>query len=85
MSCKCSNLSPFLWNKNRTPSIFADDPLFKSKNGTSLTAGQIMSEVVKRKRKENENHGTIYGLIKDREEAMLKAKRFHVYSKAGIK
>ncbi len=44
-----------------------------------------MTEVVKKKRKQNENHGTIYGLNKDREEAMLKAKRFHVYSKAGAK
>jgi hypothetical protein len=85
MKCKCSPLSPFLWHQQTTPSIFANDPLFKGKGDHSLSAGHIMTEVVKKKRKQNENHGTIYGLNKDREEAMLKAKRFHVYSKAGAK
>jgi hypothetical protein len=74
-----------LWYKNPRPSIFANDPVFKAKGANALSAGHIMTEVVKKKRKEDQNHGTIYGLIKDREEAMLKAKRFHMYSKAGTK
>lgn len=44
-----------------------------------------MTEVVKKKRKENESHGTIYGLVKYREKAIIKAKRFNMYSKAGTK
>jgi hypothetical protein len=85
MTCNCPPNSPFHWKENPRPSIFANDPVFKAKGANALSAGHIMTEVVKKKRKEDQNHGTIYGLIKDREEAMLKAKRFHMYSKAGTK
>ena len=68
-----------------TPTIFATDPVFMAKGANALSAGQIMTEVVRKKRKQDQSHGTIYGLAKDRKEAMLKAKRFHVYSKAGAK
>ena len=84
MTCNCPPSSPFLWKEHPRPSIFADDPVFKAKGANALSAGHIMTEVVKKKRKDNESHGTIYGLSKDREEAMLKAKRFHVFSKAGV-
>lgn len=83
MKCSCPEHSPFRWAERTTPSIFATDPLFMAKGKDMLSAGHIATEVVKRKRKENVNHGTMYGLSKDRKEAMLKAKRFHVYSKAG--
>lgn len=85
MKCTCPDHSPFKWMNRTTPSIFATDPLFMAKGANALSAGQIMTEVVKRKRKQDQNHGTIYGLAKDRKEAMLKAKQFHVYSKAGTK
>lgn len=85
MKCTCPDHSPFKWMNRTTPSIFATDPLFMAKGANALSAGQIMTEVVKRKRKQDQNHGTIYGLAKDRKEAMLKAKQFHVYSKAGVK
>jgi hypothetical protein len=49
------------------------------------TASQISTEVVKRKRDEGTDMGTIYGLNKERDEALLHAKRFHVFSKAGTK
>jgi hypothetical protein len=39
--------------------------------------------VVKRKRDEGIEVGTIYGLNKERDEALLHAKRFHVFSKAA--
>ena len=85
MKCSCPEHSPFRWMERTTPSIFATDPVFKAKGVDSLSAGQIMTEVVRKKRKQDQSHGTIYGLAKDRKEAMLKAKRFHVYSKAGTK
>ena len=82
---KNPDADPFRWREHSTPSIFANDPAFMAKGVDSLSTSQIMTEVVKKKRKENKNHGTIYGLSKDREEAILKSKRFHVYSRAGDK
>jgi hypothetical protein len=84
MTCTCHPLSPFHWQQHPRPSIFADDPLFKAKN-SGKTASQISTEVVKRKRDEGTDMGTIYGLNKERDEALLHAKRFHVFSKAGTK
>lgn len=85
MKCTCPQHSPFRWMERTTPSVFAEDPTFRAKGAEALSAGHIATAVVKRKRKEDANHGTLYGLAKDRKEAMLKAKRFHVYSKAGVK
>lgn len=85
MKCTCPEHSPFRWMERTTPTIFATDPVFMAKGANALSAGQIMTEVVRKKRKQDQSHGTIYGLAKDRKEAMLKAKRFHVYSKAGTK
>jgi len=85
MKCTCPEHSPFRWMESTTPSVFAEDPTFRAKGAEALSAGHIATAVVKRKRKEDANHGTVYGLAKDRKEAMLKAKRFHVYSKAGSK
>jgi len=83
MTCSCNQHSPFHWKENPRPSIFADDPAFKAKTNSALTSGQIMTEVVKKKRAENANHGTIYGLVKEREDAVIRSKLFHIYSKAG--
>jgi hypothetical protein len=84
MTCNCHPLSPFHWQQHSRPSIFADDVLFKAKH-SGKTASQISTEVVKRKRDEGTDMGTIYGLNKERDEALLHAKRFHVFSKAGTK
>lgn len=85
MKCSCPQHSPFRWMERTTPSIFATDPIFMAKGANGLSAAQIMTDVVRKKRKQDQSHGTIYGLAKDRAEAMVKAKRFHVYSKAGTK
>jgi hypothetical protein len=84
MTCTCHPLSPFLWQQHPRPSIFADDVLFKAKH-SGKTASQISTEVVRRKRDEGIEVGTIYGLNKERDEALLHAKRFHMFSKAGTK
>jgi hypothetical protein len=84
MTCTCHPLSPFLWQQHPRPSIFAEDSTFKAKQ-SGKTASQISTEVVKRKRDEGVEVGTIYGLNKERDEALLHAKRFHVFSKAGTK
>jgi hypothetical protein len=73
-----------LWQQHPRPSIFADDPLFKGTQ-SGKTASQISTEVVKRKRDEGIEVGTIYGLNKERDEALLHARSFHVFSKAGTK
>ena len=84
MTCTCHPLSPFHWQQHPRPSIFAEDSTFKVKL-SGKTASQISTEVVKRKRDEGTDMGTIYGLNKERDEALLHGKRFHVFSKAGTK
>jgi hypothetical protein len=84
MTCTCHPSSPFLWQQNPRPSIFADDPLFKAKQ-SAKTGSQLATEVVERKRKTNIHHGTIYGLAKEREDAIIRSKLMHIYSKAGVK
>jgi hypothetical protein len=74
MTCNCPQNSPFHWRDNTTPTIFATDPLFKANANTGLTTGQIMTNVVRRKRDEGVEAGTIYGLSHDRDEALYKAK-----------
>lgn len=64
-------MNPFDWQKNTTPTIFATDPAFKSKDNTGYTSSQLMSQVVKRKRAEAEEAISIYGSAKDREAAIL--------------
>lgn len=84
MTCTCHSSSPFLWQQNPRPSIFADDLFFKAKQ-SAKTASQIATDVVARKRKDNINHCTIYGLAKEREDAIIRSKLMHIYSKAGVK
>lgn len=84
MTCTCTQHSPFLWAQHPRPSIFADDPYFKAKQSTK-TGSQLASEVVARKRKENVNYGTIYGSAREREDAVIRSKLMHIYSKAGVK
>lgn len=85
MTCTCNQHSPFLWQQNPRPSIFADDPAFKAKPNSDKTSSQSASEVVARKRKDNIHHGTIYGLAKEREDAIIRSRLMHIYSKAGVK
>lgn len=84
MTCTCNQHSPFHWAEHPRPSIFADDPAFKAKQ-SAKTGSQLASEVVARKRKTNIHHGTIYGLAKEREEAIIRSRLMHIYSKAGVK
>ena len=84
MTCTCHPSSPFLWAQHPRPSIFADDPSFKAKT-SGKTTSQISTEVVQRKRDQGIEAGTIYGLNKERDEALRHARSFHVFSKAGTK
>ncbi len=84
MTCTCHPSSPFLWAQHPRPSIFLDDPFFKAKQ-SAKTGSQLASEVVARKRIENVNYGTIYGSAREREEAVIRSKLMHIYSKAGVK
>jgi hypothetical protein len=81
MTCTCHPLSPFLWQQHPRPSIFAEDSAFKAKL-SGKTASQISTDVVKRKRDEGTDMGTIYGLNKERDQALLHARSFHIFSKA---
>jgi hypothetical protein len=81
MTCSCASDNPFLWNVNRRPSSFANDPMYKAKMSSGKSTGQLMTEVVRKKREENINHGTVYGLSKDRDAAMLRSKLFSIFNK----
>lgn len=76
--------SPFLWRKDKRPSIFATDPMFTPRsNGKSNS--QMQTEAVERKREKGELPGHIDGLgkpSKKREEQLLAYKQFGIYSKA---
>jgi len=85
MTCKCNSDSPFLWNVNRRPSSFANDPMYKAKADSGKSGGQLMTDVVKKKREESINHGTVYGLNKDRDAALLHAKLFQIFTKGPTK
>ncbi len=85
MTCTCDQHNPFLWKQNPRPSIFLNDVAFKAKPNSDKTSSQLATEVVARKRKDNINHGTIYGLAKEREHAIIRSKLMHIYSKAGVK
>jgi hypothetical protein len=82
MTCTCHPSSPFLWQQNPRPSIFAEDPFFKAKQSVK-TGSQLATEVVDRKRKDN--YGTIYGSAREREQAIIRSKLMNIYSKAGVK
>ena len=82
MTCICHSSSPFHWQQNPRPSIFAEDPFFKAKQSVK-TGSQLATEVVDRKRKDN--YGTIYGSACEREQAIIRSKLMNIYSKAGVK
>lgn len=76
--------NPFLWYKDKRPSIFATDPLFRA-TSTGKTNSEAQTEAVERKRKQGELPGHIENLgkpSKKREEQLLAYKQFAVYSKA---
>lgn len=85
MTCKCASDNPFLWNTNRRQSSFVNDPLYTARLSSGKTTGQIMTDVVKKKREENVNYGSVYGLNNDREAAMLRAKLFNIFAKTPPK
>jgi hypothetical protein len=71
--------SPFLWNINRTSSIFATDPAFKSRKSSILSKGMTQTQVINDKRKKGLSPGTIRGLSLRSEEALIANKRFSTY------
>jgi len=81
MTCNCHPSSPFHWQQNPRPSIFAEDTFFKAKQ-SAKTGSQLASEVVARKRSENVHYGTIYGSAREREDAVIRSKLMHIFSKA---
>lgn len=83
MTCKCPECSPFRWKEFPRDSIFMGSQAFRAKGENAMSAAQIASEVVRKKRKQDKSHGTIRGLIKTDDQ--LKPKRMNFYSKAGVK
>ena len=76
--------NPFLWYKDKRPSIFAADPMFTPR-ANGKTNAEMQTESVERRREKGELPGHIDGLgkpSKKREEQLLAYKQFGIYSKA---
>lgn len=84
MTCTCTEHSPFLWAQHPRPSIFVEDLFFKTKQ-SAKTGSQLATEVVERKRRDNIHYGTVYGNAREREDAIIRSRLLHIYSKAGVK
>ena len=77
--------SPFNWHMRTEPSIFAQDAYFRPKGPEKRTSGQIMTEVLDKRRATGKDPGTIFGIgVQDREkeERLLAYRQFGTYSKA---
>jgi len=77
--CKCPLHHPFRWAENPQPSIFADDPAFRSR------ASEISTANVEKQRAEGKLVGTIKGISRSREEEVLRVRNFSVFSLAAPK
>lgn len=78
MTCKCHPESPFLWYKNKRPSIFVE-PAYKNQH----TLSQRQSAVVERERQAGRDIAHIHGLSKSSHaQRILDVKRFTIFSKA---
>lgn len=76
MTCNCHPLSPFLWRKNKKPSIFVD--LVKASRQSIA-----QSTVVERKREQGQDISHIGGLSEvSHARRITDFKQFTVYSRA---
>ena len=69
--------NPFLWRKDKRPSIFATDPMFTPR-ANGKTNAEMQTEAVERRREKGELPGHIDGLgkpSKKREEQLLAYKQ----------
>jgi len=71
--------SPFLWYVDIEPSMFASDPAFKARKNTALSKSSAQTLIIDEKRKKGLSPGTIRGLSKRSEEALVANKRFSSY------
>ncbi len=77
--------NPFNWRMRTEPSIFAQDPQFRPKGADGKTGGQIMTEVLDKRRATGKDPGTIFGIgvqDKEKEERLLAYRQFGTYSRA---
>ena len=78
MTCNCHPESPFLWYKNKRPSIFVEQNL----NQYSLLS-QKQSAVLERERQAGRDIAHIPGLSKaSNAQRITDVRRFTIYSKA---
>lgn len=76
--------NPFLWYKDKRPSIFATDPLFTPRSN-GKTNSEMQTENLEKRRMNGELPGHLHGIgkvSKSKEEQLLAYKTFGVYSKA---
>ena len=84
-TCRCSNLSPFLWMHDPRPSIFQSDLSFRAAKTDGKSYSQKSTEQVEEARRKGETAGFLRGISRKKEEEMLRVRNFLIYSLAGTK
>jgi hypothetical protein len=81
-TCKCAANCAFHWRDDKSPTIFANDPHFRTSGG--FTNSQWSTMKVEKQRAEGKPAGTIKGISRSREDEVLRMRRFSTYSLAGV-
>lgn len=78
--------NPFNWRLRTTPSIFAQDPYFRTKADGKTDSQRATDTVEQRRSSTGIDPGTLFGLgrpSKEKERQLLAYKQFGIYSKAS--
>lgn len=79
--CKCPTDSPFHWEHNKNPTVFARDINFRA-SGSGKTHSQISTEHVEQARQDGTMAGFLRGISRNREEEILRIRTFQTFSLA---
>jgi hypothetical protein len=79
--CRCTPLSPFLWHKDKSPTIFAKDKYFSPGKQASAYGATMRIEAARASGEGFE----IHGLSKNREAEILRVRTFSTFGLAVAK
>lgn len=79
MKCKCPPNSPFHWQEDKSPTVFARDKYF-TPGGAASAYGA--TQRVEEARSKGEAMGTIKGISRDREAEVLRMRIFSTFTRA---
>ncbi len=80
--CRCTPLSPFLWRKDKSPTIFAKEKYFTPGHVASVYGA---TKRIEESRATGENYGQMKGISKNREAEILRVRTFSTFGLAVAK